>query len=52
MQWTPDRNGGFSLAESAVLYRPANLDSQYGYTATNQPGEFYFSQSRMTFEHF
>jgi maltose alpha-D-glucosyltransferase/alpha-amylase len=35
MQWTPDRNGGFSSAEPGTLQRPANLDSQYGYAATS-----------------
>ncbi|CAN5861346.1 maltose alpha-D-glucosyltransferase [soil metagenome] len=35
MQWTPDRNGGFSTADFAALYLPPNLDPVYGYQATN-----------------
>ncbi len=35
MQWTPDRNGGFSTADFAQLYLPPLMDPVYGYTATN-----------------
>jgi maltose alpha-D-glucosyltransferase / alpha-amylase len=35
MQWTPDRNAGFSTAEPARLYLPVNMDSIYGYQVTN-----------------
>ncbi|MFO8076438.1 MAG: maltose alpha-D-glucosyltransferase [Egibacteraceae bacterium] len=35
MQWTADRNGGFSRAEFAELYLPPILDSVYGYPALN-----------------
>ncbi len=35
MQWTPDRNGGFSRADPARLYLPPNMDTVYGYTAVN-----------------
>ncbi len=35
MQWTPDRNAGFSTAEPSRLYLPANQDSIYGYQVTN-----------------
>ena len=35
MQWTPDRNGGFSTADFAQLYLPALMDPVYGYAATN-----------------
>jgi maltose alpha-D-glucosyltransferase/alpha-amylase len=35
MQWTPDRNAGFSQAEPGRLYLPANMDSIYGYQVTN-----------------
>ena len=31
MQWTPDRNGGFSRADPARLYAPIIMDSVYGY---------------------
>jgi maltose alpha-D-glucosyltransferase/alpha-amylase len=35
MQWTPDRNGGFSRADPARLYLPAIMDPLYGYQAIN-----------------
>lgn len=35
MQWTPDRNGGFSRADPARLYLPAIMDPVYGYEAVN-----------------
>jgi maltose alpha-D-glucosyltransferase/alpha-amylase len=35
MQWTPDRNGGFSRADPAALYLPPIMDPVYGYTAVN-----------------
>ena len=35
MQWTPDRNGGFSRAEPARLYAPIIMDTVYGYEAVN-----------------
>ena len=35
MQWTADRNGGFSRAEYAELYLPPSLDQVYGYPALN-----------------
>ncbi len=35
MQWTPDRNGGFSNADFAQLYLPPLMDSVYGYSAVN-----------------
>ena len=35
MQWTPDRNGGFSRADPAQLYLPAIMDPVYGYAAVN-----------------
>lgn len=35
MQWTPDRNGGFSSADPASLYLPAIMDPIYGYEALN-----------------
>ena len=31
MQWTPDRNGGFSRADPARLYAPTIMDPVYGY---------------------
>ncbi len=35
MQWTGDRNAGFSKAETARLYLPLNVDPVYGYQALN-----------------
>ncbi|HLX50152.1 MAG TPA: maltose alpha-D-glucosyltransferase, partial [Streptosporangiaceae bacterium] len=35
MQWTPDRNGGFSKADPARLYLPLIMDPIYGYQALN-----------------
>ena len=35
MQWTGDRNAGFSRADSARLYAPPIMDPVYGYQAIN-----------------
>jgi maltose alpha-D-glucosyltransferase/alpha-amylase len=35
MQWTGDRNGGFSQADFAQLYLPPLMDPVYGYQAVN-----------------
>jgi maltose alpha-D-glucosyltransferase / alpha-amylase len=35
MQWSPDRNGGFSKADPAGLVLPAIMDPLYGYEAVN-----------------
>jgi maltose alpha-D-glucosyltransferase/alpha-amylase len=35
MQWTGDRNGGFSRADPARLFAPAIMDPVYGYQAIN-----------------
>src|SRR5947207_2427421 len=35
MQWTGDRNGGFSRADFAQLYAPPLMDPVYGYQALN-----------------
>jgi maltose alpha-D-glucosyltransferase/alpha-amylase len=35
MQWTPDRNAGFSTATPGRLYLPINQDAVYGYQAIN-----------------
>jgi maltose alpha-D-glucosyltransferase/alpha-amylase len=46
MQWSPDRNGGFSRADFAQLYLPPLMDPVYGYDAVNvesqrrNPGSF------------
>ena len=45
MQWSPDRNGGFSRADPARLFLPAIQDPIYGFDAVNveaqlqKPGE-------------
>ena len=35
MQWSPDRNGGFSRADPTVLVLPAIMDPLYGHDAVN-----------------
>jgi maltose alpha-D-glucosyltransferase/alpha-amylase len=35
MQWSPDRNGGFSRADPAALVLPPLMDPLYGYGAVN-----------------
>jgi maltose alpha-D-glucosyltransferase/alpha-amylase len=35
MQWTPDRNAGFSRADPQRLYLPPIMDAMYGYEAVN-----------------
>src|SRR5438067_5327190 len=35
MQWSSDRNGGFSRADPARLYAPPIMDPVYGYQAIN-----------------
>src|SRR5258708_20156638 len=35
MQWSPDRNGGFSRADPAALALPVIMDALYGYETIN-----------------
>ena len=35
MQWTPDRNSGFSTCDPGRLFLPAIMDPVYGYQVTN-----------------
>ena len=35
MQWSPDRNGGFSHADPARLFLPPIMDAVYGYQTVN-----------------
>ena len=35
MQWSPDRNGGFSRCDPARLYAPPVMDAVYGYESVN-----------------
>ena len=39
MQWSPDRNAGFSRADPAALYLPTVMNAQYGYEAVNVEAE-------------
>jgi len=39
MQWSPDRNAGFSRADFAQLYLPPLMDPVYGYQACNVEAE-------------
>jgi maltose alpha-D-glucosyltransferase/alpha-amylase len=45
MQWTGDRNGGFSKCDPARLYLPALLDPVYGHQALNVEAEMRNSTS-------
>jgi maltose alpha-D-glucosyltransferase/alpha-amylase len=53
MQWSPDRNAGFSTADFAKLYLPPLMDPVYGYQAVNveaemrNPSSFLFWLRRM-----
>jgi len=47
MQWTPDRNGGFSRADFARLYLPAILDPVYGFQAVNVEAQLRDSSSML-----
>ena len=39
MQWTGDRNGGFSRADPGRLYAPPIMDPVYGFQAVNVEGQ-------------
>jgi maltose alpha-D-glucosyltransferase/alpha-amylase len=39
MQWSPDRNAGFSRADFAQLYLPPLMDPVFGFAAVNVEGE-------------
>ncbi|MGQ0743303.1 MAG: maltose alpha-D-glucosyltransferase [Acidimicrobiales bacterium] len=45
MQWTPDRNAGFSRADFARLYLPPLMDPVYGYQAVNVEAQLRDSSS-------
>jgi maltose alpha-D-glucosyltransferase/alpha-amylase len=40
MQWTPDRNAGFSTCNPGRLYLPLIMDPVYGYQVTNVEAQF------------
>jgi maltose alpha-D-glucosyltransferase/alpha-amylase len=45
MQWTPDRNAGFSRCDPGRLYLPVIMDAVYGYQAVNVEAQSTSSQS-------
>ena len=45
MQWSPDRNGGFSRADPASLFLPPIMDPIYGYEAVNVEAQMRSSSS-------
>jgi maltose alpha-D-glucosyltransferase/alpha-amylase len=45
MQWTGDRNGGFSRADFAQLYAPPLMDPVYGFQAVNVEAQMRHSTS-------
>ena len=53
MQWTPDRNAGFSKADFARLYLPPLMDPVYGFQSVNveaqqrNPSSFLYWTKRM-----
>ncbi|MFA5422675.1 MAG: maltose alpha-D-glucosyltransferase [Phycisphaerae bacterium] len=49
MQWSPDRNAGFSKADPQQLFLPVVIDLQYHYTAVNVENQMYNSSSLLWF---
>jgi hypothetical protein len=49
MQWTPDRNAGFSTANPGRLYLPPSQDPVYGYQAVNVEAQRDTSTSLLNF---
>jgi maltose alpha-D-glucosyltransferase/alpha-amylase len=47
MQWSPDRNAGFSKADFAQLYLPPLMDPVYGYQAVNVEAELRDTSSQL-----
>ena len=47
MQWSLDRNGGFSRADPARLFLPANQDAVYGFQAVNVEAQARSSSSML-----
>jgi maltose alpha-D-glucosyltransferase/alpha-amylase len=48
MQWSPDRNGGFSRCDPAQLFLPAINDPVYGYDAVNVEAQDRDPSSRLS----
>jgi maltose alpha-D-glucosyltransferase/alpha-amylase len=51
MQWSPDRNGGFSRADFAQLYAPPLMDPVYGFQAVNVEAELRTPTSLLRWMH-
>ena len=51
MQWSSDRNGGFSRADFAQLYAPPLMDPVYGYQAVNVEAELRTATSLLRWVH-
>jgi len=45
MQWSPDRNAGFSRCDPGRLYLPAIMDARYGYQGVNVEAQMNTSSS-------
>jgi maltose alpha-D-glucosyltransferase/alpha-amylase len=51
MQWTGDRNGGFSRADFAQLYAPPLMDPVYGFQAVNVEAQLRTATSLLRWLH-
>jgi maltose alpha-D-glucosyltransferase/alpha-amylase len=51
MQWTGDRNGGFSRADFAQLYLPPLMDPVHGFQAVNVEAQLRTSTSLLRWVH-
>ena len=51
MQWTGDRNGGFSRADFAQLYAPSLMDPVYGFQAVNVEAQLRTATSLLRWMH-
>ena len=51
MQWSPDRNGGFSSADFAQLYAPPSMDPVYGFQALNVEAQLRTPSSLLRWTH-
>lgn len=49
MQWTPDRNAGFSQSNPHELYLPVLADHLYGFQVINVESQFYQPHSILSF---
>ena len=48
MQWSPDRNAGFSRADPERLYLPPVMDSIYGFESVNVESQLRLSTSQLS----